>query len=90
MTAVNPECVNWSRGNSFTYIQTLASHNDMRDAYANPPGHIHSLFPTLTAGAFTAVYDGQHDRLALSAFTLQAEESDWVVRVQTVTTALTN
>lgn len=43
---------------------------------------------SLAAGAFAAVYDGQDDRLALAALTLQAEETDRVVRVQTVTTAL--
>lgn len=50
----------------------------------------HSSLPTLAAGAFAAVYDRQDDRLALSALTLQAEETDWVVRVQTVTAALTH
>ncbi len=44
----------------------------------------------MAAGAFAAVYDGQDDRLPLSTLTLQAEEADWVVRVQTVTAALAN
>ena len=50
----------------------------------------HSLFPTLAAGALAAVDDGQDHGLALSALTLQAEETHRGLRVQTVTAALTH
>lgn len=45
-------------------------------------------FLTLTTGALAAVYDRQDDWLALSTLTLQAEEADWVVWVETVAAAL--
>lgn len=44
----------------------------------------------MATGAFAAVDDRQDDRLALATLTLQAEETDRVVRIQTVTAALTD
>lgn len=70
----------------FTCIQTVGSRSDVRNEHAIPP----TIHLTLAAGALTAVDDRQDDRLALPALTLQAEETHWVVRVQTVTAALTH
>lgn len=62
------------------HINTLAHHAP------SASGQVTSL----AAGALAAVYDRQDDWLTLSTLTLQAEETDRVVRIQTVTTALTN
>lgn len=44
----------------------------------------------MAAGALTAVNYRQDHQLILSTLTIQAEEPDWVVWVQTVTAALTD
>lgn len=70
---------------TFTYIEMI-----WREEWTCKSTGPRSWIPTLAAGALAAVYDRQDDRLALPALTLQAEEADWVVRVQTVTAALTD
>lgn len=47
------------------------------------------LLLTLAAGALTAVYNWENDWLTFSTFTLQAQETNWIVWVQTITAALT-